>query len=216
MRSLDELLESAAVAHGSLCAGQVIGVRMAILGCRLIGLNNPTSDGQRKKLIVFVEIDRCAADAIAHVTGAKLGKRSLKFRDYGIMAATFLNLENGEAFRVISTEEARSLVPVYAPEVEGKTQMIEAYKRMPENVLFRVQHVKVRIDDFELPGPPRYKAACSICGQILRDHREVVVDGVILCRPCAFGTYFEEIREINSIDIGMSPNRDDVCATTDS
>jgi formylmethanofuran dehydrogenase subunit E len=216
MRSLEKLLESSAAAHGGLCPGQVIGVRMAILGCRLIGLDNPGHDDQIKKLIVYVEMDRCAADAIAHVTGAKLGRRSLKFMDFGIMAATFVNLETEEAFRVISTEEARSLAPVYAPEVEGKTQQIEAYKRMPDNVLFRVQQVKVRINDFDLPGPPRYKASCSRCGQVVRDHREVVVAGVILCQPCAFGAYFKNIREINSLEISTGPNRDGVSATTDS
>ena len=86
---------------------------MAILGCRLIGLDKPTRRDQIKKLIVYVEMDRCAADAVAQVTGIKLGRRSLKFMDYGIMAATFLNLETGKAFRVISTEEARDLAAVY-------------------------------------------------------------------------------------------------------
>jgi hypothetical protein len=90
---------------------------MAMLGCRLIGLDEPTSHDQIKKLIVYVEMDRCAGDAVAHVTGAKLGRRSLKFVDYGIMAATFLNLETEKAYRVISTEEARDLAAHYAPEV---------------------------------------------------------------------------------------------------
>ena len=32
MESLDSLLREAEVAHGHLCAGQVLGVRMAMLG----------------------------------------------------------------------------------------------------------------------------------------------------------------------------------------
>ena len=108
-----------------------------MLGCRLIGLDDPTSHDQIKKLIVFVEMDRCAGDAVAHVTGAKLGRRSLKFVDYGIMAATFVNLESGQAFRVISTEEARDLACQYAPEIsENYQQQLAAYKRMPDSVLF--------------------------------------------------------------------------------
>src|SRR2546422_4190472 len=37
-------------------------------------------------LITFVETDRCAADAVAVVTGCRLGKRALKFRDWGKVA----------------------------------------------------------------------------------------------------------------------------------
>src|SRR3990172_2771252 len=107
MKPFHELLASSAAAHGHLCPGQVIGVRMAMLGCSLIGLDDPTSLEQIKNLIVFVEIDRCATDAIAHVTGAKLGRRSLKFVDHGIMAATFVNLSTGKAFRIVSREDSR-------------------------------------------------------------------------------------------------------------
>ena len=104
MQNFDTLLKNAAAAHGHLCPGRVVGVRMAMLGCRLIGLDNPTRSDQIKKLIVYVEMDRCTADAVAHVTGVKLGRRSLKFVDYGIMAATFVNLDSQEAFRILSTE----------------------------------------------------------------------------------------------------------------
>ena len=99
MKNFEELLASSARTHGHLCPGQVVGVRMAMLGCRLIGLGNPTEHSQIKKLLVYVEMDRCAADAIAHVVGVKLGRRSLKFVDYGIMAATFVNLETGESLQ---------------------------------------------------------------------------------------------------------------------
>jgi formylmethanofuran dehydrogenase subunit E len=197
MESFENLLATSAEAHGHLCPGQVVGVRMAMLGCRLIGMEDPRSRDQIKKLIVFVETDRCAGDAVAHVTGAKLGRRSLKFVDYGIMAATFVNLETGKAYRVISTEEARDLAPLYAPEVLGKhRQQLEAYKRMPDSVLFRLQQVVVPLTESDLPGPTRSKVACSRCGQAVRDRREVIRNGVPLCRPCAHGAYFREIREV--------------------
>ncbi len=109
MESFETLLEGSAKEHGHLCPGQAVGVRMAMLGCRLIGLDNPHRLDQLKKLIVYVEMDRCTADAVAYVTGVKLGRRSLKFTDYGIMAATFLNLETKEAYRIISTERAVNL-----------------------------------------------------------------------------------------------------------
>lgn len=210
MKTFEELLQSSAAAHGHLCPGQVVGVRMALLGCRLIGLDDPSSHGQIKKLIVFVEMDRCTADSVAHVTGVKLGRRSLKFVDYGIMAATFVNLETGKAYRVLSTEEARRLAPLYAPEINGKQdQQLEAYQRMPDSVLFRVQRVRVPIDEFDLPGPTRRKVPCARCGQVIRDHREVLEDGVPLCKPCAQGAYFKDAREITWPDMNWAPGPSD-------
>lgn len=206
MRTFKELLASSAKAHGHLCPGQAVGVRMAMLGCRLIGLEDPTEHSQIKKLLVYVEMDRCAADAIAHVTGVKLGRRSLKFTDYGIMAATFVNVETGSAFRVLSTEEARDLVPLYAPGVKGKApQQLEAYHRMPDSVLFRVQKVRVPVKDCDLPGPTRYKAICSRCGQVVRDRREVLVNGEVLCKPCAHGAYFKDAQEITWPEMNWTP-----------
>ncbi len=206
MKPFEDLLAVSAQTHGHLCPGQAVGVRMAMLGCRLIGLDDPCSHDQIKKLVVYVEMDRCAADAIAHVTGVRLGRRSLKFVDYGIMAATFLNLETGEAFRILSTEESRDLAPLYAPEISGKSrQQLEAYKRMPESVLFRVQRVTLHLSEFDLPGPSRSKVACSRCGQVVRDRREEVVDGRVLCKPCAHGAYFGEATEITWPEMDRIP-----------
>lgn len=206
MQSFEILLDESARAHGHMCPGQVVGVRMAMLGCRLVGLDEPARRDQIKKLLVYVEMDRCAADAVAHVTGVKLGRRSLKFMDYGIMAATFLNLETGKAFRVLSTEEARDLADCYAPGVPGKSaRQLEAYKRMPDSVLFRVQKVRVNIDECDLPGPTRRKVVCSRCGQVVRDGREVMEDGRPVCRPCTETSYFSHAREVSWSDMAWRP-----------
>ena len=208
MKPFEELLGTSAEAHGHLCPGQVVGVRMALLGSKLLGLDNPTSREQIKKLIVFVEMDRCTGDAVAHVTGAKLGRRSLKFVDYGIMAATFVNLETGGAYRIISTEESRELAPFYAPEIaEKRKQQLEAYKRMPDSVLFRVQEVEIALSEFDLPGPTHRKVVCSRCGQVVRDGREVVIDNVSLCKPCAEGAYFRNAREVSWPEMNWTPEQ---------
>ena len=213
MESFGSLIESSAAAHGHLCPGQVVGVRMALLGCKLIGLDEPRRHDQIKKLIVYVEMDRCTADAVAHVTGVKLGRRSLKFMDYGIMAATFVNLATGEAYRVVSTEAARSLASAYAPEIADKSlQQLKAYKRMPDSVLFRVQKVRVKINECDLPGPTRYKAFCSRCGQVVRDQREVIQDGSVLCKPCAKESYFTDAAEVTWPDMNWKPE----CSVTQS
>lgn len=207
MDRFDILVSESANAHGHMCPGQVIGVRMAMLGCRLIGLDDPKSHTQIKKLIVYIEMDRCAGDAVAHVTGAKLGRRSLKFADYGIMAATFINLETHKAFRIISTEEARELAPFYAPEIAGKSaQQLAAYNRMSDSVLFRVQKVIVNIDEHDMPGPTRKKVACSRCGQIVRDQREVMIDNTPVCRPCSDTAYFSNAHEISWDHMEWTPH----------
>jgi formylmethanofuran dehydrogenase subunit E len=185
------LLQGSAEAHGHLCPGQVIGVRMAMLGCEAIGLDEPTDPVQIKQLIVYVEIDRCAADAIAYVTGAKLGRRSLKFIDNGIMAATFVNLANGLAVRILCSETARDLAPRFAPEISDKRlQQLRAYEVMPAELLFSIEPVTVDVPLHDLPGPSRFKVACERCGVVVRDRKEVRLAGRVLCRPCAHGTYF--------------------------
>jgi len=209
MQDFKILLEKSAELHGHLCPGQTVGVRMAMLGCRLIELDEPWRHDQIKKLIVYVEMDRCTADAVAYVTGVKLGRRSLKLVDYGIMAATFLNLKTKMAFRIISTEDARDLAPAYAPEIAGKSaQQLEAYLRMPDSVLFRVQQVQVSVNEFDLPGPTRRKVACQQCGQVIRDSREVVRNGRSLCKPCAEGAYYSNPCEIIWEDMNWAPASD--------
>jgi formylmethanofuran dehydrogenase subunit E len=191
MKSFDALLEESVARHGHLCAGQVIGVRMAMLGCRLVGIEDPKAPEHRKKLITYVEIDRCATDAVESVTGCRMGKRTLKFKDYGINAATFVNLETGEAYRVVSTESSRRLAANYAPgAVTAKQQQLEGYKRMPDDLLFEVQRVGVHLPEWDLPGPPRRHAVCARCGQVVRDGKEVRQGETTLCRPCGEESYF--------------------------
>ncbi len=206
MKLFEELLTGSVAAHGHLCPGQIVGVRMGLLGLRLLGFEAPPTYPQLKQLIVFVEMDRCTGDAVAYVTNAKLGRRSLKFVDYGIMAATFVNLENGQAFRVISTEESRDLALIYAPlETDKRAAQLAAYRIMPDSVLFRVQQVQVDLTPFDLPGPTRRKVTCVQCGQVVRDNREVVKDGLPYCRPCADGGYFTAAREIAWEDMNWAP-----------
>jgi formylmethanofuran dehydrogenase subunit E len=204
--AFEELLAASVAAHGHLCPGQVVGVRMALVGLRLLNFAIPPTLPELKRLLVYVEMDRCAGDAVAHTTGVKLGRRSLKFVDYGIMAATFVDVDTSQAFRVISTEESRDLAAVYAPlEPDKVRQQVQAYKIMPDSVMFRVLEVQVELTPFDLPGPTRRKVTCAVCGQVVRDHREVERDGRILCKPCAGTAYFSEVREVIWPEMNWSP-----------
>ncbi len=194
MRSFEELLTDAATMHrGCVCPGQVLGVRMAMLGCKLLGIDEP---GEVKHLIVYVEIDRCMADAIAAVTGCRLGKRTLKHIDYGKCACTFVDMPTGCAFRVVARDDARSHVWRYAqPGLNRSDAQREAYKLMPDEELFVVQEVVVAIPDHDRPGRPVSRVVCALCGEGINDRREVRLNGQVLCRACAQGGYYLDLQK---------------------
>lgn len=190
MKSFDELLEASTKVHGHICAGQVIGVRMAMIGLERIAINDPMGE-DRKKLYVLVEIDRCATDAIQSVTGCSLGKRSMRWMDFGIMAATFVNLETGKAVRITAREESRELARNYCPEIVDKYQrQLAAYKIMPLDELFVFQEVSVDLEPCDMPGRPIRRVQCDSCGDWVQDCREVEELGKTRCRPCAGDRYY--------------------------
>jgi formylmethanofuran dehydrogenase subunit E len=193
VKTFDELLRDAEVAHGHLCAGQVLGVRLAMLGLELLGIEDPHGK-DRKRLITFVEIDRCATDAVAVVTGCRLGKRALKFRDWGKVAATFVDLDSERAVRVCARESSKTLARQMHPEIANKNQQqMLAYREIPNDDLFTVQWVKVSLPPEELPGYKGERIVCEQCGEGINFQREVRRNGKILCRSCAGERYFTEL-----------------------
>jgi formylmethanofuran dehydrogenase subunit E len=196
MLSLDDYLREAEVAHGHLCAGQVLGVRLAMLGLEKLGIEDPRGK-DRKRLVTFVEIDRCATDAIAVVTGCRLGKRALKFRDWGKMAATFVDLgirdvSTGKAIRIAAKESSKALARTMHPEIESKNQQqMLAYREMTEDDLFTKQWVKVELPAEEFPGYKGERIVCAECGEGINFRREFLRDRRVLCRACAGERYYE-------------------------
>jgi formylmethanofuran dehydrogenase subunit E len=193
MKSLDDYLHDAEQAHGHLCAGQVLGVRMAMLGLEKLGIEDPRGK-DRKRLVTFVEIDRCATDAVAVVTGCRLGKRALKFRDWGKVAATFVDLANDRAVRISARESSKELARRMHPEIESKNQQqMLAYREMPEADLFDVRWVRVEIGPEEMPGYKGQRIVCDQCGEGINFRREVRRDGKVLCRGCAGERYYQPL-----------------------
>jgi formylmethanofuran dehydrogenase subunit E len=185
------LLDESVKTHGHLCPGQVLGVRMSMLGLKLTGIDDPKGK-DRKKLIVYVEIDRCATDAIQSVTGCSPGKRSLKLRDYGKMAATFVNLQSGKSVRILAKEESKNRAKNYFPEIEDKYKcQLEAYKVMPDDELFEWTDVKVEIPEEDMPGRPIRRIKCEKCGEYVQDKREIQLEDKLLCKACAEGAYYK-------------------------
>lgn len=192
LKTFDEYVELAAQAHGHICAGQILGLRMALYGVRLLDLEDPAGE-DRKRLVTFVEIDRCATDAIPVVTGCRLGKRALKFRDFGKVAATFCDLREDRAVRVTARDSARERAREMYPEIPQRNlQQMRAYREMPDGELFDHQWVRVRLAPEDLPGF-KGRVVCSECGETVNFRREVVRGGRVLCRACAGERYYEPL-----------------------
>jgi formylmethanofuran dehydrogenase subunit E len=189
---LEGLLAGCEKLHGHLCPGQLLGVRMAAHGCSLIGITDPLG-ADRKKLLVWVEIDRCMADAISAVTGTRLGKRSLKYFDYGKVAATFLNLSENLSVRVVAKDESRALADEWFPELNSKKErQMRAYRKACVGELFKVERVRIDLNELDLPGGARRRSICEQCGEGINDGREIL-DALNRrsCRACAFGAYYK-------------------------
>ena len=181
----ETLLGEAEVAHGHLCAGQILGVRMAMLGLERLGISDPRG-ADRKRLVTYVEIDRCATDAIAVVTGCRLGKRALKFRDWGKMAATFVDLGSGRAIRIAAKESSKQRARELYPEIADKNkQQMHAYREMADRELFSEEWVAVTVEAREMPGYKSARVVCAACGEGINYDREVERDGQTLCLGCA-------------------------------
>lgn len=188
LKTLAEYLDMAAKAHGHLCAGQVLGVRLAMLGLRELGIEDP--EAERKRLITYVEIDRCVTDAVAVVANCRLGKRALKFRDWGKVAATFVDLKTGRAIRVAAKESSKQAARDLFPDVDKEAGQQKAYAQLPDGVLFDTKWVKVDVQPEDLPGFKGPRVVCEECGEGINFKREVVRNGRTLCRGCAGDRYF--------------------------
>ncbi|MCX6624833.1 MAG: FmdE family protein [Acidobacteria bacterium] len=193
MRSFEEYVTRAEQAHGHICAGQILGLRLALHGVTLLGLEDPEGK-DRKRLVTYVEIDRCATDAITIVTGCRLGKRALKFRDFGKVAATFCDLREDRAVRVVAREASKQRAREMYPHIENRNeQQMRAYREMPEAELFDHQWVRVAIGPEDLPGYKGPRVVCQECGEGINFGREVRGESGTLCRACAGERYWQPL-----------------------
>ncbi len=193
MKSFDEYLQEAEIAHGHLCAGQVLGVRLAMLGLAKLGHRRPSRQGSK------TSGHFCGNRPLRHRCGRRgyrlpLGKRALKFRDWGKMAATFVDVNRGTAVRIAAKESSKAVARQMHPELENKnSQQMLAYREMPDDDLFAVQWVKVELPPEEFPGYKGERIVCEICGEGINFRRELRRDGRTICRACAGERYYEPL-----------------------
>ncbi|MDD3407171.1 MAG: FmdE family protein [Methanomicrobium sp.] len=184
------LLDKAQKFHGGLCAGIVLGTRITMIGMRELGMNPMEKN---KHLIVYVEIDRCLADAIQAITGCSLGHRTLKYKPYGKFAATYIDDRTGDAVRVQVLEKKRTDKTGAEAMKEASRILLEA----PEEDLFRFKRVHVDIPKGDMPGLPINRTRCTKCREMIVDDKEIIADGAVLCANCAQGSYYSEINSEN-------------------
>lgn len=178
MNSFIEDLKEASDYHGHLCSGQILGVRMARYGLKLLNIDEPK---EYRDLIVYIETDRCLADAIGTVTNCKVGKRTLKVKDFGKMAATFYDIKSGNAYRIYKKFNK------YADKNED---IVEFFNEYSDEELFDIEEVRVNIKLEDFPGPPIKETICSKCGEEILDGKEVVKDGRDYCKYCLGEDYY--------------------------
>lgn len=190
MKSLEEYIQLAAK-DGRTRSGIVLGIRMALLAMKELKVEDPTQAD--RSLVTFVELDRCLPDAVQLVTGCRLGNRTLKFKDLGKMAATFLDLNTNRAIRIAAKESANQQARERFPGLEKEEALERAYRELPDEVLFARQWVSVELLAEERPGYRAPRVLCAECGEGISFNRQVIRDGRALCRACAGARYFQPL-----------------------
>lgn len=188
MKAITELLQQSAALHHHLCPRQVLGVRMGLAGADALGLAAPRSD---KRLVVFMETNGCGADGVSVASGCWVGRRTMRIFDYGKMAATFVDTHSGKAARVAPRPDIREAAWRYAPTAPDRwTAQLKGYASMPEAELLLVRPVTLTINLERLLSRPGLRVNCEACGEEIMNQREVVHEGMTLCRACAGESYY--------------------------
>jgi formylmethanofuran dehydrogenase subunit E len=196
MKSLGELLKACAALHHHLCPRQVLGVRMGMLAGEILGLDLPQSD---QRLLTIAETDGCGADGIAVATGCWVGHRTLRIEDYGKVAATFVDTRAQQVVRIVPRAQARQLAHEYAPEARSHWEaQLMGYQRMPVEELLVAQAVQLKSPIEHIISRAGVRVVCTSCGEEIMNEREVVREGLVLCKSCAGSSYYSVVAECNA------------------
>lgn len=188
---LTTLLNRSASEHSHLCPRQVLGVRMGLAGLKALGLNAPVMS---RTALIIIETGGCFADGIRAATGATVGHRTLRVEDLGKIAATFTELKTGTSLRLAPKPDVRTQALVYAPQERRRYYaQLEGYQIMPEEELFNFQEVMLTTPAGQIISHQNARSICSKCGEEIINEREVVIEGQVFCKTCAFGGYYHSL-----------------------
>ena len=185
---LKEMLARTSALHKHLCPRQVLGVRMGLYAAEILSLELPQ---QGKRLLAFVETDGCFTDGVSAATGCTMGHRTMRLVDYGKVAVTFVDTNDGRAIRLSPMPEARLRAVAAAPAVANRWHaQLKAYQTLPGKELFKFQEVRLNLDLRAIVGTPGMRVSCTACGEEILNQRGVVKDGQTICRSCAGESYW--------------------------
>lgn len=185
---LAELLQQSSARHSHLCPRQVLGVRLGLAGLSALGLPYPIT---KQTALIIIETDGCFSDGVEVATGATIGHRTMRVNDLGKIAATFANVRTGKTVRISPSLDVRTRAWLYALEENRHYfAQIQGYQFMPEEELFRYEEVILQPSLEELISEPNIRVSCKICGEEIINARQVIKDGVILCKACANQGYY--------------------------
>jgi formylmethanofuran dehydrogenase subunit E len=188
---LDDLLTLSATHHHKLCPRQILGVRIGLLAGRLLEIPLPQPE---KRLLAISETDGCFVDGVSAATGCYVGRRTLRIEDYGKIAATFVDTRTGQAIRIAPQGSVRELAWEHAPSARNKWQaQLIGYQHIPDELLLHWQQVELTVPVKLIIGQAGKRVNCEICGEEVINQREVMHEGMILCKPCAGYSYLRFI-----------------------
>jgi formylmethanofuran dehydrogenase subunit E len=155
---------------------------MALAGLRELGL---AAGDPKNNLLLYVETEHCLVDAALVVTGLTPGRARLRIVNHGKAAMTLVDLAAGRAVRVSAHKAPRVKVP--------EAELVEFWLGQPDGDILTVEPVAVPSEPGRRPGAPRRRVACEACGEDVMDHRDVLVEGRVLCRHCAGEGYYQPL-----------------------
>lgn len=189
---MDELLAASAKHHHRICPRQVLGVRMGLLAGHILEIPVPQPE---KRLLTIAETDGCFLDGLSAATGCYAGRRTLRIEDYGKTAVTFVDILTEQAIRIHPRSNVRELAREYAPSANNKWEaQLIGYQIIPDDLLLSCQPVVLTIPVKQIIGQAGKRIVCDRYGEEIINQRQVLRQGMAVCKPCAGETYFHSIR----------------------
>lgn len=186
---LDELLQDSGTHHHRICPRQVLGVRIGLFAGRLLEIPLPQPE---KSLLAIAETDGCFVDGLSAATGCYVGRRTLRIEDYGKTAATFVDTLTEQAVRIAPRATVRELAWEYAASARNKWDaQLNGYQQIPDERLLGWYWVELAVPVGQIIGQAGKRVTCEICEEEIINQREVIHEGMLLCRSCAGDSYFD-------------------------
>ena len=186
--NIQPFLELSSRDHSHLCPRQILGVRMGLAGMAALGFGEPP---ENKQLLVISETDGCFVDGVIAATGCTVGHRTLRVEDYGKVAATFVDAKTGRAVRAAPRLDVRVQACAFVPqEPRHYFAQMRAYQIMPDEEMLTIQEVALTTPIEQIVSHPGMRVNCDVCGEEIMNEREILHEGLTLCRACAGEGYY--------------------------